>query len=196
METPPSGRRKYAVIDDHRVLPARMKMLLDELVEFYKNGTFESVVLPIIHKREPLPLRDIDWLVTNYSHAFPVVYEDPVNPNGSPFNVSASYKRTEEVWKKHLFDPFQRKERILFTAGGQQYETTIAQLNFFRWAITYKVIDWAAEHKDEIREHHERTTRERSELIKNNPNREKKRMRLTKIDEGRCLFFVQSPIKQ
>lgn len=187
-----SGRRKYAVLENVDVLPARMKLLLDALQEFYKNGSFGTVVVPIIRDHNPLALRDIDWLVTNYSLAFPVVYANPKYPNSEPFNIHDSYTQHEAVWKKRLFDPFQRGHRIMFRVEDVDYETTIAQLNFFRWAIEFGVIHWAAQHRDEIREHHQRIKAERKKLIAAQPNREKKRMRLTSADDSQhCLIYVQ-----
>ena len=95
------------------------------------------------------------------------------------------------VWKKDLFDPFQRGPRIHYEVAGVKYETTIAQLNFFMWAIQHGVIDWAARHREAIKKHHHETKEARRALIKEQPNREKKRMRLTPVDNSHCLVYVQ-----
>jgi hypothetical protein len=58
----------------------------------------------------------------------------------------------------------------------------------------YGVIDWAARNKDAIRDHLRLTREARKELIKKQPNRENKRMRLTDADEKRCMVFIQ-PMK-
>jgi len=168
-----------------------MKLLLEKLNRYYQNGEFERTVLPIIRDKNPLAVRDIDWLVTNYSKAFPVIYPNPMHTMGEPFNVHESYEQHELVWKKGLFDPFQRGPRIHYEANGIKYETTIAQLNFFMWAIQYGVIDWAARHRDEIKKHHHETKEARRKLIKEQPNREKKRMRLTPVDNSHCLVYIQ-----
>jgi len=185
-----SGRKKYHVMKDTQ-LSARMKLLLEKLNRFYQNGEFEKTVIPIIRDKKPLAVRDIDWLVTNYSKAFPVVYPNPMKPMGEPFNVHESYEQHELVWKKGLFDPFQRGPRIHYEANGEQFVTTIAQLNFFCWAIQHGVIDWAARHKDKIKKHHQTIKDARKKLIKEQPNREKKRMRLTPVDNSHCLVYVQ-----
>lgn len=196
-------RRSYKVVSDDQ-LPMRSKLLFESLIQFYNtNGAFETVVVPILRNKDPLPLRDIDWLVTNFSLAFPVVYENPMRSNSSsssnnnndtaePFNLHDSYEQHEEAWKKKLFDPFQRGERVMFrNAAGDEHETTIAQLNFFRWAIQYGVIDWAAKNRDEIHKHHQMSKRARKQLIQDTPNREKKRMRLTPNDKAHCLVYIQ-----
>jgi hypothetical protein len=161
------------------------------LGRFYQNGEFERTVLPILTQKEPVAVRDLDWLVTNYSKAFPVVYPNPVHPNKEPFNLHKSYEEHESHYKKGLFDPFQRGDRIHFEVNGVPYETTVAQLNFFQWAIEYGVIEWAARHRDEIKRHHDEIKKERDALIKAQPNREKKRMRLTQGDEAHCMVYLQ-----
>jgi hypothetical protein len=194
-ETPTSSaRRKYDVVENTDELPARMKLLLDSLAEFYQNGYFETIVWPIVNAKMKVNTRLLDWFVTNYSLAFPVVYPNPKNPDGEPFNVHDSYEQYENVWKKKLFDPFKRGQRIMFTVAGVSYETTIAQLNFFRWAIQFGVIQWTIDHKDEIQAHHKETKRVRRDLIVNNPNREKRRQRLTETSKNTCLVYVK-PIK-
>jgi hypothetical protein len=72
-----------------------MKLLLEKLNRYYQNGEFERTVLPIIRDKNPLAVRDIDWLVTNYSKAFPVVYPNPMHTMGEPFNVHESYEQHE-----------------------------------------------------------------------------------------------------
>jgi hypothetical protein len=67
----------------------------EKLNRFYQNGEFENTVLPIIRDKNPLAVRDIDWLVTNYSKAFPVVYPNPMNKMAEPFNVHESYEQHE-----------------------------------------------------------------------------------------------------
>ena len=53
------------------------------------------------------------------------------------------------------FDPFCRRDRIQFNYGKDKYIiTTVGQLNFFRWAIENKVLDYIKQqcdpYKDEI----------------------------------------------
>jgi hypothetical protein len=53
------------------------------------------------------------------------------------------YKSQLKGYKKKLFDPFCRKKRIPFYYNETEYViTTIGQLNFFKWAISKKVLDY------------------------------------------------------
>jgi len=70
----------------------------------------------------------------------------------SQFNVYQSYKAQLKAYSKKRFDPFCRRERTLFTCGDTSLETTIGQLNFFKWAIANLVIDYIEIHKEDIEE--------------------------------------------
>lgn len=186
-----SSRKKHPVLE-YETLPARLKLLLKKLIAYYENGEFERTVLPIINNRDPLPACDLDWLVTNYSKEFPVIYPNPENASQPPINVHESYEHYEKNWKKELFDPFQRGPRIYYRdSDGNQHETTIGQLNFFMWAIKFGVLDWAIRHKHEIQQHHAKVMKARKALIQSQPNRKKKRMRLTPKDNSGCMVYVQ-----
>ena len=46
-------------------------------------------------------------------------------------------------YSKKLFDPFCRRERILFQIPGHEaFLTTVGKLNFFRWAIEKGILDY------------------------------------------------------
>jgi hypothetical protein len=66
--------------------------------------------------------------------------------------VHFHYKRELKAYSKRLFDPFCRRERISFQIRGQApiEETTVGQLNFFRWAIEMGVIRYIIAHVADI----------------------------------------------
>lgn len=91
------------------------------------------------HVNSKISLRLIDWYVTNYCKNNNVVYS--INKN-EYFNVYMNYRSQLKAFKKIQFDPFRRRERIVFKFNDIGYiNTTIGQLNFFRWAIENKVIE-------------------------------------------------------
>ena len=96
--------------------------------------------------RSSVSRRLIDWLATNYSKSQQVNYE----VGSENFNMFASYKSHLKGYSKRYFDPFQRKDRIQFELLGKEYTTTVGQLNFFKWAIQYKVIDYAKDNYNRI----------------------------------------------
>lgn len=80
------------------------------------------------------------------------------------FMIHDNYKCKLKEYNKKNFDPFCRWERVTLTYEKQTqlqgdkiitikektFETTVAQLNFFKWAIENHIIDYMTEHFDEI----------------------------------------------
>lgn len=110
-------------------------------------------ILPILQGNSKISIRVIDWFVTNYSKKNNIIYPliEKDNVILKYFNVYLEYKALLKGYKKKLFDPFCRKHRIPFcySATGRLV-TTIGQLNFFRWAISNKVLDYVENNLDDI----------------------------------------------
>ena len=59
------------------------------------------------------------------------------------FKVYIDYKLKLKAYSKKRFDPFCRWERINIPYNNDSYiQTTIGQLNFFRWALENKILDY------------------------------------------------------
>ena len=52
------------------------------------------------------------------------------------------YKSQLKSYSKKKFDPFCRRDRINFNCNNINIETTMGQLNFFKWAIDNMVIEY------------------------------------------------------
>ena len=126
-------------------------VLYAALVKFYKEPAHLRALTDAI-KGGSISLRIIDWFVTNYAKRTNVVYP-LTTPHGETrsFNVYMQYKSMLKGFSKRLFDPFSRRTRIIFQdADGVDMETTIGQLNFFKWAISCKVLEYTLQHDKEI----------------------------------------------
>ena len=129
------------------------QLLLNNLMEFYKDKENMNNMIQIINGETKISLRIIDWFVTNYSKKNYTVYSIPKIINGEPsptettrFKVYNEYKLKLKAYSKKNFDPFCRWERIMIPYDNDNYiETTIGQLNFFKWAIECKIIDFIQE---------------------------------------------------
>ena len=122
------------------------ELLLLSLSNFYKDNTVKLLsILPIIYKSSHISLRLIDWFVTNYSKRYNIVLSkhNVHHKNSEYFNVYSSYRSQLKAFKKIQFDPFRRRERIDFYYKEDEYiETTIGQLNFFRWFVENKLLEY------------------------------------------------------
>ena len=119
-------------------------LLLNKLLEFYnKDGNMEKI-LPIINGESLVSLRLIDWFATNYSKKYYTVYSlKTANGGEKRFKVYIDYKLKLKAYSKRRFDPFCRWERITIPYKNDTYiQTTIGQLNFFRWALENKILNY------------------------------------------------------
>ena len=127
-------------------------LLLTNLLTFYNNSDNIDKMLSIINGDSRISLRIVDWFATNFSKKYYTVYSLH-NENGEPyrFKVYIDYKLKLKAYSKRRFDPFCRWTRIEIPyKDGQYIQTTIGQLNFFRWAIENKVIDYIEENYENI----------------------------------------------
>ena len=125
----------------------QQELLLTPLQQFFKEEANSQEMEAILLGTSPISLRIIDWYVTNYSKKYNTSYLLPIQDNEDvpkQFIVYLNYKSQLKAYSKKQFDPFCRKNRIDFRYGPKQdkiVSTTVGQLNFFRWAIQYQVIE-------------------------------------------------------
>ena len=126
-------------------------LLLNKLLEFYnKNDNFEKMLV-IINGQSNISLRIVDWFATNYSKKHYTVYSLTKENKNDRFKVYNDYKLKLKAYSKKRFDPFCRWERITIPYKNEKYiQTTIGQLNFFKWALENEVIDYIKENYNTI----------------------------------------------
>jgi hypothetical protein len=115
-------------------------------MDFYSDHENLQKMMHIINGETQISLRIVDWFVTNYAKKYYTVYElpDPRKPSESHrFKVYNDYKLKLKAYSKRRFDPFCRWERISVPYDNEKImETTIGQLNFFKWAIENRIIHY------------------------------------------------------
>ena len=143
------------------------ELLLCSINDFYqKNLNFKNIFKDIITGNHKLSLRLIDWLVTHYSRNNNIFYwltnldDDiyynlPDNINNEitykKINLYHDYRAQLKSYSKLNFDTFRRHERITFYIDDKNsIETTVGQLNFFRWIFNNKIIYYANIYNDMI----------------------------------------------
>lgn len=131
-------------------ISSQENMLIRSLEKFYMNVKNMHIILPIINGESNISMRLIDFFVTNYSKKFRVTYNINENGNNTIFNVYSSYKSQLKAYNKKYFDPFSRGNRIPFFFPDDCIITTIGQLNFFKWFISKKIIDYVTENLEKI----------------------------------------------
>jgi hypothetical protein len=119
------------------------QLLLNNLLKFYNTNNNLDKILPIINGQSNLSIRIIDWFVTNYSKKNYVIYNVERNGENRRFKVYIDYKLKLKAYSKKRFDPFCRWDRINIPyKDGTYIQTTIGQLNFFKWALENNILEY------------------------------------------------------
>ena len=158
-------------------------LLLNNLMSFYKKDDNLDKMLKIITGESKISLRIVDWFATNYAKKFFTLYPiEDAHGNARRFKVYVDYKLKLKAYSKKRFDPFCRWDRISIPyENGTCIETTIGQLNFFKWAIENRVIEYIEENYETIEKdmNSRNSTSKRKELIVDNSKTRKKREELS-----------------
>ena len=151
-------------------------LLMKNLMVFYKtenngdNNNNLDKMLRIITGESKISLRIVDWFATNYAKKYYTLYViEQTNDNvARRFKVYDDYKLKLKAYSKKRFDPFCRWDRISIPYRDDKcIETTIGQLNFFKWALENKVIDYIEKNYETIEKdmNNRNSTSKRKELL-------------------------------
>ena len=157
-------------------------VLLNNLKTFYNKERLDRM-LSIINGESSISLRIVDWFSTNYSKKNFTLYE---LKNGQRFKVYNDYKLRLRAYSKKRFDPFCRWDRIMIPYDGEtSIQTTLGQLNFFKWAIENEVIEYIEQNYKTIE--NDMNHRNSSSKTRTNDKTRKKREELS-ISATKTIF--------
>ncbi len=157
---------RRAVTVKNRV-QCKQDQVVSWLHDFYSSPGSLEKLLPILQGTSAVSLRLVDYFVTNYAKKMNTSFSQ----SGRHFLVYFNYKRELNAYSKRLFDPFCRRERIMFQVRGMDpFVTTVGQLNFFRWFIEKNILEFVMENRETIekdmnntlKEHYSRSNTTRS----------------------------------
>ena len=173
-------------------------VLFCAIQEFYGKCSKEDMemFLDIINGKSKMSLRIIDWFITNYTKKFNIIYYIPkkkrsvkrrMSPKNnyfesSPLEQASSierfivylrYRSQLKSYNKANFDPFCRNDRITGWGENGDIVTTIGQLNFFRWAIENRVLEYINDNLEDIE-------KDMNTNIKKNLKKKKKSLKANK----------------
>lgn len=130
-----------------------------------KNTIIQDIFENTIQNTK-ISLRLIDWFVTNYCKKNTILINN--TKNNEIINIYQSYKSNLKAFSKQYFDPFRRNKKIffIFNFNSNKFniiknieilnnkikteniiETTIGQLNFFKWIIENNIYEYVCIHK-------------------------------------------------
>ena len=153
------------------------ELLLNNLLQFYDDGNKLQYMLQIINGESKISLRIVDWFATNYAKKNYTVYNIEKNNDKIRFKVYFDYKLKLKAYSKKRFDPFCRWDRITIPyKDNTSIQTTIGQLNFFRWALENDVVKYIEDNYEQIEAdmNHRNSTAKNKEIIGSNKTRKKR----------------------
>ena len=146
-----------------RRIVCKQELIIQSLQQFYSHRSDLPEILQILEGESNMSLRLIDWFVTNYSKSYNISYIH----KAQDFFVYIDYKNQLKAYSKKLFDPFCRRERILFQlAGIPAFITTVGKLNFFRWAIEKGILEYIKVHLADVEKEMNESARELQKIRK------------------------------
>lgn len=148
---------KYTKFDKNEIIKYKI------LDDFYKkiDGTTILEMIDIINGKSLVSLRLLDWFVTQYCKMYKICYPlkseneyDDMVGYDEEFYVYLSYKAQLKTYNKKRFDPFRRNKKFYysFNVNGTtiKLDTTLGQLQFFKWAFESDIINYVKQNLDKI----------------------------------------------
>ena len=167
------------------------QLLLDKLLEYYRKNNNLDFMLNIINGNSNISLRIVDWFVTNYSKKYYTVIS---TNNGERLKIYDDYKLKLRSYSKKRFDPFCRWERITIPFDQNTHvQTTIGQLNFFKWALENKIIEYIQSNLKTIEL--DMNSRNNSRSKENKKDLSKTRKKREELSESACRSIKRENIE-
>lgn len=146
------------------------------LDKFYKNPKNISIVTNIVNRNTSYSRRILEWFCSNYSKKYDISY---TLSDGTLFNVFQSYKCQLNSYQKKQFDPFKRSHKgydeFKFHINKVNYFiTTVGQLNFFKWCIENKILEYIEANIDHIKNDMKKVQQNKDKTVKNKISPDKK----------------------
>lgn len=186
-------------LNENKYINNQIELLYLDLLEFYNNPkNLNKFINTINGNISNISLRLIDWFSTNYSKKYYTIY-NLNNENGKRFKVFDSYKLKLKAYGKDNFDTFSRGKRILISyrennnelSPIQDKETTIGQMNFFKWIIENDIIEYILQNLDDIKKDMDSRSstskKKKDNIIDDNTKTRKKREELS-VSASKCII--------
>lgn len=134
------------------------RSLYTQIIKFFNAecdaNTIEKMV-KIIENNDSISLRLLNWFAMKHSATMQSL--EVTNDDGKMelFDVKISYRARLNTHSKKYFDPFRRGRKFDYPYDKKDktkvVETTLCQLNFFRWLFMHNLLDYVEEHFDELK---------------------------------------------
>ena len=126
---------------------------LREIHSFFDETVMRKLLIPVVSQTYDISLRLLDYTMTIWAKKTRVMAVMNTRNGPFPLNVFSHYKNWLHFFRRRGFDSFRRGERIYFRNIDDPEDvltTTVAQLNFLRWAEMYGIMEYVKSNKKDI----------------------------------------------
>lgn len=142
-------------------MSSKKELLIEKLIEFYSDKNNLNTFIEIVKNNSSVSLRLLDWFSTNYAKDKNIYISD--------LDIYTNYKGQLKGFTKLYFDPFKRNERVFLKNKNNKplnseeidlivsnepsehsMETTVGQMNFFRWCIEKGIMSYIINNRNDI----------------------------------------------
>jgi hypothetical protein len=175
-------------------VPESKVVRLREIHAFFDDAIAERILVPVARQTYCVSLRLLDYTMTNWAKKTRVMTVLNTRGGTMPMNVYSLYKDWLHFYRRKGFDSFRRRERVFFAepATGETLETTVAQLNFLRWAELYGVLEYVRDNQAAIEADMMQTLSD-SKRRRQTDGGKRKREELSSAPPSKCVVY---PIAQ
>ena len=134
------------------------RALYTQIDRFFKTECSDEKkkkMIKIINNEDQISLRLLNWFAMKHSatmESLEIIDEDG---NHELYDVKISYRARLNTHSKKYFDPFRRGKRFDYhydkKDGEKIVETTLCQLNFFKWLFLHDLMDYVEEQFDNLK---------------------------------------------
>jgi hypothetical protein len=161
------------------------RSLYTKVDRFFKTECTDKKIqkmIKIINNEDIISLRLLNWFAMKHSATMQPL--EVVGAGGIElFDVKISYRARLNTHSKKYFDPFRRGKRFDYrydkNDNEKVVETTLCQLNFFRWLFLHNLMDYVEEHFEHLK--HKMGSYNNTEKKKKEIKKEKEKIKKTII---------------
>jgi hypothetical protein len=124
-------------------------LLMESVDKFFENKEYFQLMYDIIthNDKDGISLRLLEFMFTKFSKRYEIV----IIVNSFPVRLYDIYNQGLQMYGKAHYDCFKRHQRVVFHKHGQELETTIGQMTFFRHIIPTGSLDFARMYLAELK---------------------------------------------
>ena len=131
-----SNKRK-----DNKNIAEKNQIILESVKRFFKeNPKKYSIFINILKDDHTLSIEDIEWFFKSYSKIKTTFVNGKL--------IQSKFVTASKQHSKKLFNPLKKGHGVVIQINDEKIQTSICQLNFFKWAFNIGLIDYLTKHTE------------------------------------------------